>query len=38
MVNVITKLKQRNKELLNKIEQLKTLLQFKQLNNKEIRA
>jgi hypothetical protein len=38
MVNVITELEQRNKELLNEIEQLKTPLQFKQLNNEEIRA
>ena len=38
MVNVITELEQRNKELLNEIEQLKTPLQFKQFNNEEIRA
>jgi len=37
MVNVITELEQRNKELLNEIEQLKAPLQFKQLNNEEIR-
>jgi hypothetical protein len=38
MVNVITELEQRNKELLNENEQLKAPLQFKQLNNEEIRA
>ena len=37
MVNVITELEKRNKELLNEIEQLKAPLQFKQLNNEEIR-
>ena len=38
MVNVITELEQRNKQLLKEIEQLKTPLQFKWLNNEEIRA
>ena len=37
MVNVITELEKRNKELLNEIEQLKAPLQFKQLNSEEIR-
>ena len=38
MVNIITELEKRNKELLNEIEQLKVPLQFEQLNNEEIRA
>ena len=37
MVNVITELEKRNKELLNEIEHLKAPLQFKQLNSEEIR-
>ena len=37
MVNVITELEKRNKELLNEIEQLKAPLQFKQLNSEENR-
>ena len=38
MVNTINELQERNKQLLEEVEKLKAPLQFKQLNNEEIRA
>ena len=38
MVNTINELQKRNKQLLEEVEKLKAPLQFKQLNNEEIRA
>jgi hypothetical protein len=35
--NIITKLQEKNEQLVKEIEQLKAPLQFKQLNNEEIR-
>ena len=35
--NIITELQERNKQLIEKIKQLKVPSQFKLLNNKEIR-